>query len=86
MRKFFSIAILVSLSICVSAQNNNFTISGNVSDLVTDEALIGVNIISNKIGASTDINGNYTLSLPYGEHDIVYKYIGYEEIKKQIKV
>ena len=86
MRKFFSIAILVSFSICVSAQNNNFTISGNVSDIITNEGLIGVNIISNKTGTSTDINGNYTLNLPYGEHNIVYKYIGYEEVKKQIKV
>ena len=86
MRKFFSITVLVSFSICVSAQNNNFTISGNVSDVITNEGLIGVNIISNKTGTSTDINGNYTLNLPYGEHNIVYKYIGYEEVKKQIKV
>ena len=65
MRNFFSIAIIVLFSICVSAQNNNFTISGNVSDIITNEGLIGVNIISNKTGTSTDINGNYTLSLPW---------------------
>ena len=86
MRNFFSTAIIVLFSICASAQNNNFTISGNVSDIITNEGLIGVNIISNKTGTSTDINGNYRLNLPYGEHNIVYKYIGYEEVKKQIKV
>ena len=56
MRNFFSIAIIVLFSICAPAQNNNFTISGNVSDIITNEGLIGVNIISNNTGTSTDIN------------------------------
>ena len=83
MRKIFSIIFCSCFSLCLLSQTNSFTISGKVTDISTGEALIGVNIISNNIGSSTDIDGNYTLNLPQGQHEITYKYIGYQEIKKQ---
>ena len=83
MRKIFSIIFCSCFSLCLLSQTNSFTISGKVTDISTGEALIGVNIISNNIGSSTDIDGNYSLNLPQGQHEITYKYIGYQEIKKQ---
>ena len=76
MRKIFSIIVFLILAFFLKAQQNTFTVKGNITDLKTKEALIGVNIISNSQGTSTDINGNYNLNLPFGEHEIVYKYIG----------
>ena len=83
MRKIFSIIFCSCFSLCLLSQNNNFILFGKVTDISTGEALIGVNIISNNVGTSTDIDGNYTLNLPQGQHEITYKYIGYQEIKKQ---
>ena len=83
MRKIFSIIFCSCFSLCLLSQTNSFILSGKVTDISSGEALIGVNIISNNIGSSTDIDGNYTLNLPQGQHEITYKYIGYQEIKKQ---
>ncbi len=84
MRKIFSIIISFCISTCLVAQTNNFILNGKVTDAFSGEALIGVNIISNNIGSSTDIDGNYILNLTKGKHEIIYKYIGYEQVKKQL--
>ena len=61
-------------------------ISGTITDAITKEALIGVNIIlNNGGGTSTDIDGNYQLQLQdQGEQQITFKYIGYNQIIKSI--
>ena len=86
MRKLLSFFCLSIISFFLVAQQGNFTISGQVTDNTTKEALIGVNIISNDIGTSTNIDGNYTLKLPYGKHEITFKYIGYEVVTKKINI
>ena len=73
MRKIFSIVLSSCFSLCLLSQTNSFTLSGKVTDISSGEALIGVNIISNNVGTSTDIDGNYTLNLPQGQHEITYK-------------
>ena len=62
------------------------TISGTVLEQGSNEVLIGVNIISNNQGTSTDINGKYIFQLSPGLHTITYKYIGYENQIKEINV
>ena len=47
------------------------TISGIVTDISTNEALIGVNIITNdRKGTATNIDGKYSLELTGGNHKI----------------
>ena len=86
MRKLLSFFCLSIISFFLVAQQGNFIVSGQVTDNTTKEALIGVNIISNDIGTSTNIDGNYTLKLPYGKHEIIFKYIGYEVVTKKINI
>ena len=62
------------------------TITGTVLEQGSNEVLIGVNIISNNQGTSTDINGKYIFQLSPGLHTITYKYIGYENQIKEINV
>lgn len=52
------------------------TIKGKITDLHTDEALIGVNIIlENGEGTSSDLNGEYTLNLKTSNNqNITFKY------------
>ena len=76
------IMTLLIASVIAPAQ----TISGTVLEQGSNEVLIGVNIISNNQGTSTDINGKYIFQLSPGLHTITYKYIGYENQIKEINV
>lgn len=62
------------------------TIKGKITDLHTDEALIGVNIIlENGEGTSSDLNGEYTLNLKTNDNqNITFKYLGYEKAIKTV--
>ncbi len=76
---------LLVISIIFFATANSQTINGTVTDAITKEALIGVNIILNDGGGtSTDINGKYQLKLQEGEQTVTFKYIGYEDVSKTI--
>ena len=60
--------------------NNVLTLSGFVTDQSTGEVLIGVQVYVKKelIGAYTNEFGYYVLSLPVGNHQISYSYLGYK--------
>jgi outer membrane cobalamin receptor len=61
------------------------TISGRVIDAGSDEPLLGVNISANKrSGTSTDLQGEFTLSLDPGVHLIEFYYVGYAEQQREI--
>jgi len=56
------------------------TVSGQVTDSDTDEAIPGVNILiqGTTQGTVTDIDGNYELSVPSGGVVLMYSYVGYK--------
>jgi len=67
----------------MQAQN---IVSGKVINQDSKE-LIGVNISVKDIhglGASTDFNGNYQISLPDGCNDLLFQYIGHEDVLKNV--
>ena len=73
----------VTSLIMVSAQ----TINGKIIDATNNEPLIGVNIISNiSGGTSTDLNGQYSLQISEGNHELTFKYIGYKKVIKNISL
>lgn len=81
--------ILLSANISLSAQNGaHATISGSIKDGSTHEALIGVSILveETKGGCTTDNNGKYSLRLPLGTYHLAISYIGYQSIRKEIKL
>jgi len=82
MRKLFIILLVFVFGIKTNAQ----ILSGTVVDKITKEALIGVNIILNNSGTSTDLNGNYSIKISSGNHKIKFKYIGYEDVIKEIDI
>lgn len=63
-------------------------VSGKISDGKTGNPIFGaiVSIDKNKIGSTTDKNGNFTIPLPVGEHEIKMSYIGYEDDYIKIKL
>ncbi len=76
-------AILI-LSAAGSAQNA--TVKGTVKDAGTGEALIGVNIVTNQSGATTGLDGDYTLELPVGTYTLSYQYLGYNEVVRTVNL
>ena len=55
------------------------TISGHITDTDSGETLIGAGILEGKsrTGAVTNNYGYYTLTLPSGEYDFQYSFVGY---------
>jgi hypothetical protein len=86
MKKTMSILILITVS-ALFAQNNEpeGSIKGKVVDIETKAPLIGVNIYikNTQTGISTDNEGNYEITgIPVGLINVVFSYIGYEQITK----
>src|SRR3989344_1807425 len=85
MRKLFSLLLLTFFTTCVVAQEK-VTLSGYVKDGGNGESLIGANIYKQgtTIGTSSNVYGFYSISLPKGKNTIVFSYIGYQQIIKEL--
>ena len=80
------ILILVSLlALGLEAQSQKHTISGYVQDAASGEQLLGVNVIwqDQLQGTTTNTYGFYSLTLPEGEVEIVFSYIGFDKVVKK---
>lgn len=74
MRLFAMLLLLVSFAPYALAQNK--TIKGTVTDEL-GEAIIGASIVAGTAGTITDIDGNFSLSIPATTKELVVTYIGY---------
>ena len=81
----FMLILLMSMS-TVLAQNK-FTINGYVAN-ESGEMLIGANVYIPSLtkGAVTNKYGFYSITLPQGEHELYYSYIGYNEKAENISL
>jgi len=88
LRKLLSTAMFI-LGFVTFAVAQNGTVTGTVTDASSGESLPGVNVVITEIqkGASSDANGNYTISnVPSGTYTIRATFVGYKEYTKQITV
>ncbi len=79
--KILSIGLLLILGTLSTFSQQAGKISGKVTDSKTGETLIGltVKITGATLGASTDIEGRYTLgNLNPGKYSLSFSYIGYQ--------
>jgi len=72
-------------SASASAQQR-FTLSGYLRDETSGEALMFANIYPEglKTGVTTNEYGFFSITLPEGNYKLVFSYIGYQTIKKEI--
>jgi hypothetical protein len=81
-------ALLSLYSVFVAAQTG--VLSGKVVDSKSGETLIGATVIvgeNTALGASTDMDGNFTISkVPAGKHKVSVRYIGYKEKQEEVEV
>jgi len=63
-----------------------FTLSGYITDLESQESLIGANIFVKdlSIGVNTNEYGFYSLTIPSGNYELSFSYIGYQTQVKEI--
>ena len=61
--------------------NHKYTISGYVTDGISSETLIGTNIFERYQGTGTSTNpfGFYSITLPAGNTELSFSYLGYEQ-------
>ena len=67
---------------------NNYTISGYVQDSASGENLIGVSIYDKQTykGTASNQYGFYSLTIEEGDYMIIYSFIGYKSITKNINL
>ncbi len=64
-----------------TAPSKKITVTGTVLDKNTHEPLIGVSVVVKGVansGTITDVDGKFTLYLPYAEAPLVFSYLGYQ--------
>jgi hypothetical protein len=79
-----------------TAQNNGinpeekkkYTISGYLKDKKTGEVMIGASVYANgtTLGAITNAYGFYSLTLAKGNYDLIFSFIGYKNISRNIEL
>lgn len=74
------LSTLLMFFMAIAVQAQNITVHGTVVSAVDDEPLIGASVVpeaKGTTGVATDIDGNFTISVPQGSNLIV-SYIGYK--------
>ena len=66
----------------------NGVIYGKVTDEATGEALVfaSVSIVGTTIGTTTDIDGQYEISMAPGSYTLLASYLGYGDSEKELSV
>jgi len=84
MRKFL-LVLFLGMGVVITAFAQERTITGVVSD-ENAEPLPGVNVIvkSTTIGTITNLDGEYSIKVPEGYNELLYTFIGYTTITKEI--
>lgn len=82
----FSTFSLLFFSVCLSVVaapvygQERYTLSGYIKDATDGEVLIGATVAVPVLsqGTSTNVYGFYSLTLPAGEYQLLYSYVGYQ--------
>ncbi|MFC2129426.1 carboxypeptidase-like regulatory domain-containing protein [Bacteroidota bacterium] len=83
MKKIFTVLLLFPVVLMAQQQ---YTLSGSITDAETGEDLIGVTVVAADLGrgAITNSYGFYSLTLAEGLHNIQFSYLGYETITRSL--
>lgn len=78
--------VFAFVSLIVSGQDEGTVLKGLVTDSLTLEPLIGVNVTyAPGKGTVTDAFGKYSMPIPLGEHTITFSYVGYRTLTRFLK-
>ena len=68
------------------SKGGQFTLSGVIRDANNGEAIIGGQLFVQSLNTGTvsDINGNYSITLPKGSYELLFKYLGKKDINRSV--
>ncbi len=85
--KILCVMLFTAVSITCYSQEK-FTLSGTISDVESNETLIGVNIYfaEANAGATTNEYGFFSITLPKGVHTMYISYLGFATIMEKVSL
>lgn len=88
LRRNFPLALIFLFFCSLAFSQRNVTISGYVSDLESDESLIGVSVLLPELNTGTITNeyGFFSLTLPAGVYTVQIRYLGFETITRELSL
>jgi len=90
MFKHFSKILFLAITVFLAhdSMGQKTIVRGKVTDASTGESLPFVNLIflNSKIGATTDIEGNYLIETYYATDTLQARFVGYKSLKKNVKL
>lgn len=85
--KIFSTLIFLLGSILMSAQSNQTTFTGTISNIETGPIeYASISIKNSTNGSNTNEKGVYSLSVPAGNHVVIISALGYKTIEKNVLI
>ncbi|MGJ8684054.1 MAG: TonB-dependent receptor [Nonlabens sp.] len=84
-QRLFIVVVLLNFAFA-KAQSEKFTLSGTISEKINGETMIGVNVLIPELSSGTSSNeyGFYSITLPAGTYQVVYSFIGYTSIQREV--
>ena len=88
LRRNFPLALIFIFFCSLAFSQRNVTISGYVSDLESDESLIGVSVLLQELNTGTITNeyGFFSLTLPAGVYTVQIRYLGFETLTRELSL
>lgn len=87
-RRNFPLALIFLFFCSLAFSQRNVTLSGYVSDLESDESLIGVSVLLPELNTGTITNeyGFFSLTLPTGVYTVQIRYLGFETLTRELSL
>ena len=80
---------IIVLGVLLSQQawsQSRYTLSGYIKDASNGEVLVGATVYIKEIGkgATSNVYGFYSITVPAASYTVEYTFVGYQKIEKQI--
>lgn len=84
--KFILLLLITTFQMGVVLAQTKTQVKGVLTDVKSGETLPFVNIIipGTTMGTTTDVDGNYAISMPEGQTKLKFSYIGYHTVDKEV--
>ncbi|MEY4925640.1 MAG: hypothetical protein RI894_76 [Bacteroidota bacterium] len=83
-RIYFILNLLLLMT--TAAFSQKFTVSGRITESENKEGVPMATVIAGTEGIASDFEGNYAIDLPNGIYQLVFSYVGYENLTKEVTV
>lgn len=83
MHNFLTLSLLF---LSHSLFSQNATLQGTITDVSSNDPLLGVTVRAGGLGTASDINGQFKLQLPPGNYEVTFTYTGYESRKHAVRL